>query len=160
NFLHEAARNNPKSPAMQTRVGQWFERLGQQADARTAFNAAKAAAPKYIPADLELAGMDIVEKKIDSPRATLNAVIKEQPQNERAHLMLATAEYTAYNKQAALAQFHSVLDLNPDDIPAVNAVAYLTAATNPDEAMKYAQHAMELAPNDPAVQDTIGWVYY
>ncbi len=160
NFLHDAEHNNPKSPQMQTRVGQWFERLGEPDQARTALNAARALSSTYTPADLELAALDITEGKIDSARTTLNTVIKQQPQNERAHLMLATAEYNARNKQAALAQFRSVLDLNPDDVPAVNAVAYLMASSNPEEALKYAEHAMELAPSDPSVQDTIGWVYY
>ena len=34
------------------------------------------------------------------------------------------------------------------------------AANQTDEALKYAQQAMEIAPDNPHVNDTIGWVYY
>ena len=45
---------------------------------------------------------------------------------------------------------------------ALNGLAYLLAdeANQPDEALKFAQQAKELAPYDPAVDDTLGWVYY
>ena len=40
-------------------------------------------------------------------------------------------------------------------------MAYLLAESKqPDEALKYAQQAGELAPDSPAVQDTLGWAYY
>jgi len=34
------------------------------------------------------------------------------------------------------------------------------AADNPDEALKYAQSAVELAPEAGFAQDTLGWVHY
>jgi tetratricopeptide (TPR) repeat protein len=45
---------------------------------------------------------------------------------------------------------------------ALNGLAYLLAdqANQPDEALKFAQQAKELAPYDPYVDDTLGWVYY
>ncbi len=39
---------------------------------------------------------------------------------------------------------------------------YLLAeyGNQPDEALKYAQSAVELAPNTPAYCDTLGWIFY
>jgi len=44
----------------------------------------------------------------------------------------------------------------------LNNVAYLLAdyKNQPDEALKYAQKAQELTPNDPDSADTLGWVLY
>ena len=40
-------------------------------------------------------------------------------------------------------------------------MAYLLAESKqPDEALKYAQKAKELAPDNAAVDDTLGWTYY
>jgi tetratricopeptide (TPR) repeat protein len=33
-------------------------------------------------------------------------------------------------------------------------------STQSDEALKYAQAALEIGPDNPAIQDTIGWAYY
>jgi tetratricopeptide (TPR) repeat protein len=43
---------------------------------------------------------------------------------------------------------------------ALNNLAYLLAKEDPDAALSYAKKAAELAPDDPAVLDTVGWVYY
>ena len=43
---------------------------------------------------------------------------------------------------------------------ALNDLAYLLADDKPDEALKYAQTAVELAPDAAASHDTLGWIYY
>ena len=51
--------------------------------------------------------------------------------------------------------------LDGKNVIAFNALAYLLAENKqPDEALKYAQKAWELAPDNPAVEDTLGWAYY
>ena len=42
----------------------------------------------------------------------------------------------------------------------MNSLAYSLAPNNPDEALAFAQQALQLAPGNPAVQDTLGWVYF
>jgi tetratricopeptide (TPR) repeat protein len=55
-----------------------------------------------------------------------------------------------------------LIDANPKNGQALNALGY-TLADRTDryqEALQYLQQAVALLPNDPAVLDSMGWVYY
>jgi tetratricopeptide (TPR) repeat protein len=71
------------------------------------------------------------------------------------------AELTG-DQKAAMAAYRKVLESNPDEAQALNNLAYLLAeqGNNIDEALKYAQRAVELAPERPAYCDTLGWILY
>ena len=160
--LQEHAARYPKSAPVQQYMGVVFLASGKRAEARAAFGAAKAANPNDAEIDLRLAQLDLMEKKPEDARKTLSAVIGKNDANNPAHLMLAEIEWQAGNSTAAIAQYRKVLERDSRNIQALNGLAYLLAdeANQPDEALKYAQQAKELAPYDPAVDDTIGWVYY
>jgi len=64
------------------------------------------------------------------------------------------------NDPAAIATYHSILHLDGSNVFALNNLAYLLVKDNPDEALKFAEQAVEIAPDDPTTQDTLGWVYY
>jgi uncharacterized protein HemY len=52
------------------------------------------------------------------------------------------------------------VDLDQNNLAALNGLASTLSTDSPSEALHYAQRAGELAPDSPAVQDTLGWVYY
>jgi len=56
----------------------------------------------------------------------------------------------------------SILDREPDNAMALNALGYTLADRNErlDEALAMLQRAAELEPGDPAVRDSLGWVHY
>src|SRR5205807_6957649 len=58
--------------------------------------------------------------------------------------------------------YEKVLALNPNFIPALNNLAYIYSEklNNLDRAGELARKARELAPAEPSVQDTLGWVLY
>ena len=61
------------------------------------------------------------------------------------------------------ADLRAVLEKNPDDPNALNALGYTLADRYPDrlaEAKKYLDRALELKPDDPAIQDSYGWLQY
>jgi tetratricopeptide (TPR) repeat protein len=62
----------------------------------------------------------------------------------------------------ALAEMQEVLKRNPEQALALNFVAYVYAERGEklDEALALAKKAQQLAPKDPHIQDTLGWVYY
>jgi Tfp pilus assembly protein PilF len=160
--IQEHAARYPKSASVQLYLGAVFMAGGRRAEARAAFEAAKAADPNSAEADLSLARLDLIEKQPEDARKRLTAILGRNGASTPAHQMLAEIEFQAGNSTAAIAQFRKVLEKDPRNIIALNGLAYQLAdqANQPDEALKYAQQAKEMAPQDPAVEDTIGWVYY
>jgi Flp pilus assembly protein TadD len=82
---------------------------------------------------------------------------------DRVPLLLTAATFdTAGRKPEALATYRRVLQLNAEDAVALNAVAYLMTETggNLDEALKLAQKALQLNPQQPYFSDTLGWIYF
>jgi tetratricopeptide (TPR) repeat protein len=122
--------------------------------------AATAADPNYVPAHLALADVDISLGKLDEARHTLQAVLSKQPRNTQAKLRLGTVEETAGDLAAAREQYREVVQWEPRNVTALNGLAFTLAPDNPDEALKYAQSAVELAPEDPIAHDNLGWLYY
>ena len=158
--LREAALQKPPTAELQMAVGRWFAGLGKTADARAAFEAAKTVRPGYAPAELALASLDQREHNWDAARSRLSSVAKGQPRNSLAWLALANLEYEAGNKRAAQDYYQKVAELDRKNVIALNNYAYLRAESDPDEALKQAERALELAPDSASVLDTIGWIYH
>lgn len=158
--LAEIAAARPGSAPLQHLLGQWYMSSGNLAGARKAFEAAKSADPKSAPADFGLAEIDRRENRPDAARQRLSRIAAADPRNLSALLMLAAMDLQAGNPSTAIAKYRSVLLIDDANVEALHNLANSLAVQNPDEALKYAQQAAELAPDNAGVQDTLGWVYY
>jgi tetratricopeptide (TPR) repeat protein len=158
--LRELSAGHPRSAPLHNLLGQFEMANGKRAEARQSFEAAKAADPAFFQADLALANIAIREKRIDDARLHLAAVLQTNPQNVTALLLLASIEGDAGNTGAAIAKYRAVLDLDPTNVFALNNLAWTLAKDNPEEALQYAQQAVEAAPDNATVEDTLGWIYY
>ena len=60
------------------------------------------------------------------------------------------------------ARYQEALKINPRFAPAANNLAWLMIERggNSDVALGYAQTAREVAPTNPNIADTLGWIYY
>ena len=155
--LRKLAQENPKSAPLQKLYGDWLQSTGDRATARAAYRAAKAADAKYIEADFALASVDIAENRNDAARLTLTELVKTNPRNVTALLLLAGLEPIPAD---AMARYRKVIEIDERNVTALNNLAYMMALQDPDGALKYGQQAMELAPDSAMVQDTLGWIYY
>jgi tetratricopeptide (TPR) repeat protein len=160
--VKEFTASQPKSAPAQELLGLVLLANGEQSDARAAFVASKAADPKYVKADLDLVRLDVLEGKWGDASSKLKAVLAADPGNAIARVWLGDVEAVKGDSSAALEHFRKVLESNPNDTQALNNFAYLLAvyAKRPDEALKYAEKAVELAPANPDYADTLGWVLY
>jgi tetratricopeptide (TPR) repeat protein len=78
-------------------------------------------------------------------------------------LFLRGAMYERMKKyDAAEAEFHKVLDLEPENAGALNYLGYMLAnrTIRLDEAYQFIQKAVDLDPENGAYLDSLGWVYY
>ncbi len=61
----------------------------------------------------------------------------------------------------ANAAYRKALEISPEFVPALNNLAWNLSERggNLDEALKFAERAVERAPDVPATNDTLGWIY-
>ena len=160
--VKEYAAVQPKAAAVQAFLGTMLVASGDHDQARVAFAAAKAANPQFAEADLSLAQVDVLERKWDDARKRLEAVLASDNGNLTARQWLGNIEELNGNHSAAIEHFQKVVDANPNNAQASNNLAYLLAenGSQPDKAVKYAERAVELAPERAAYCDTLGWALY
>ena len=151
---------HPQSAPLANLLGQWYLNARNLPAARKAFQAALGADPKFLPAELALATVDYNEGHLDAARQRLVVLVTADPKNITALRMLATLSGEAGDREEAIRRYRAVLDLDGSDVIALNNLAYTLATSDPDVALKYAQQAIDLAPNSAMVQDTLGWIYY
>jgi tetratricopeptide (TPR) repeat protein len=155
------ANQQPSLAPVQQFIGQLLLDNGDLQGARQAFEAAKSSSPGSVQADLGLGELDLREGKLDEARKRLSAVVASHPESAPGQLLLARLEFTAGKAGAATERYRKALALDSGNAMALNNLAYLLAdAKQADEALKYAQLAKQLAPEHPAVDDTLGWTYY
>lgn len=160
--VKQYASRQPKSAPVQDFLGMMLAVQGDRAQARKAFEASKAADPKFVLADLSLVQLDVVDGKLDDAQQRLKSVLASNPGNATARFWSANVELMKGDKRAALEDLRQAVQSDPNNAAALNNYAYLLSenAEQTAEALKYAQRAKELAPNHTAYSDTLGWILY
>jgi Tfp pilus assembly protein PilF len=117
--------------------------------------------PTANDAALGLARIDMTEGRLDEARKNLSGML-DRGDNSEARLLLAEIEQAKGNPPSSLEHYRRVLAANPNDVTALNNLAFMLAesASGMDEALRLAQRALELAPDSTTVADTMGWVMY
>jgi tetratricopeptide (TPR) repeat protein len=159
-WIRDLAAAHPKSAPLQTLLAQWCFSAGDLAGAQKAFEAAKSADFKYLEADFGLAQVEYRRNNLDGATQRLTAILGTDPKNVPTLMLLAHIEEDAGDRESAIARYRQVLDADSSNTPALDNLAYDLAFDNPDEALKFAQRALDIAPDSAAAADTLGWIYY
>jgi tetratricopeptide (TPR) repeat protein len=163
-LLRSHARQYPQAAAIQALLGYWLFQARDYAGARAAYTAAKSLAAHAMTAELALAEIDIAQGQTEAARQRLLTVLTRARGDAAvtAAFSLANLAQNRGDHQEALRYYRKTVDLMPSHALALNNLAYLLAdyAKQPDEALKYAEQAMETAPDNAVIEDTLGWIYY
>jgi putative PEP-CTERM system TPR-repeat lipoprotein len=82
--------------------------------------------------------------------------IDKHPEDINVRLDYATTQLQT-DPAAAEVQYRAVLQAQPYNLGALNNLAWLLQKKNPEEALPYAERALKIAPESPAVLDTLAW---
>jgi uncharacterized protein (TIGR03790 family) len=95
-------------------------------------------------------------------RTAVEEAVELAPQYVPAWLQLASLDETAERFDAATDKYRRVLQIQPNNVIALNNLAYAMAVRQhmPAEALPLARRAATQAPADPAVLDTLGWILH
>ena len=83
--------------------------------------------------------------------------LKAHPEDNAVRLHFATLSMTSDNK-AAIEQFQAILKQDPNNVGALNNLALALYKEKDARALEYAEKASTVAPTNPAVMDTLGFL--
>lgn len=159
--LDRLSASQPDSAIIQYAHAYWYMQSGDTRASRNSLEKAKQADPKFsATAELAMVDLDLKNNDMTSARQRLNGLLTDDPEFTPARLALAALDERSGDREAAARNYRAVLTKEEGNVTALNNLAYSLAAENPDEALKLAQRAAELAPGDWMIEDTLGWVYY
>ena len=84
--------------------------------------------------------------------------LKQQPDDLNGIQALAEAYIHLDDFESAIAQYEQALKKQPQNSMLLSNLAFLYLKTGNNSALPTAQKAHELAPEDAAVSDTLGWI--
>jgi putative PEP-CTERM system TPR-repeat lipoprotein len=84
--------------------------------------------------------------------------IKQHPQDLAARNYAAESYMRTQRNREAIAQYEILLKAKPDNVIFLNNLATLYQREKDPRALATAEQALKLAPDQPGVQDTLGWI--
>lgn len=109
---------------------------------------------------LELVSLQKAAGMNEAAYGTLDKWIEAHPQDIDARLFLANSLTLADVGNKAQLQYLAVLELDPDNLTALNNLAWILKKSDPAKALAYIRQAAELAPERPDVLDTLAVVEF
>lgn len=145
-------------PAIRVLLARWLIDSGELADAEMALQPALKAAPHDVSVALTLARLHILRNSPWNASRVLVPVVEHHPTNIEARLLLAEVDQTLKHTKAAIEQYRAVLQLDSDNVFALNNLALLLMPENLQEARGLAEHANAVGHGNPAVGRTLALI--
>jgi tetratricopeptide (TPR) repeat protein len=159
--VEAAVKAAPNSAQTALLAGRTYAAAGDTAKAEAALKRALGLDPSLMEAYGALGQLYVKQKKLPEALKAYDDRTKERPNDVAAHTMVATLLFVQGKASDSRTRFERILDIDPRAAVALNNLAYMDAeaGVNLDVALNRAQAAKSLLPDDPDVNDTLGWVY-
>ncbi|RJR50568.1 MAG: tetratricopeptide repeat protein [Desulfobacteraceae bacterium] len=136
--------------------------MGERGKALEHFEKAIESDPNTIGAYEAVARVHLAEKRLDQAREQYESIIQRDPNYVPGHMALGAIYEQLGELKKAEEAYRTALSIQKDFAPAANNLAWILVETggNIDEALGLAQTAKSKMAKNPAVMDTLGWIYY
>ncbi|MES2015537.1 MAG: XrtA/PEP-CTERM system TPR-repeat protein PrsT [Pseudomonadota bacterium] len=84
---------------------------------------------------------------------------RQHPADIPTRLHYASLKLVQNDPKAAIGHYEAVLKIDPDNLVALNDLAWSYQRLGQRQSLGLAQRAFKLAPDNPSVIDTLGWIY-
>ena len=151
-------RRHPSSPNGYKLAADVHSAQGRYALAVLGYERAFALAPSA-PLLVQLHGaLTRVGKRAEADHQ-MQQWLHDKPDDVPTRQYYASTKLLANEFAAAIEQFDALLKISPDNVIALNDMAWAQQRSGGARALEYAQRAYRLAPGNPSVIDTLGWVH-
>lgn len=145
------------------RVAQLLAKKGEIENARTYLHGLQSNDPT-LNTRLAIAEVELLSdaKQYEAAMQVMNRALQAAPDdNDLLYSRSLLAEKMG-DLQMAEADLRKILAKEPENVHALNALGYTLAdrTTRYQEALDYIKRALELAPDEPSILDSMGWVLY
>ena len=106
---------------------------------------------------------ELYKEDVSKLESILNKAISEDNNFHEARIRLAKLYYENNQTTRAISSLEQAVAINPISPQLANNLAWLYIEHQPediDEAMRLAQMAYDQLPDNPAIADTLGWIYF
>jgi putative PEP-CTERM system TPR-repeat lipoprotein len=151
------AQELPDEPAAQTLEGDYLLSIGRPKDAAASYRQAFKDHPSLAVAE-RVAQSALREGKPADGEKILTDWSAAHPDDAPARFSLASFLESENNFAAAKVQYETLLKQNPNSAPVLNNLALIYQRDGDPRALDYARQAENLAPGNPVIADTLGWI--
>lgn len=170
-IFNQVPKDAPVRASADIAIGQNYELLGRGEEAIAHLDTLMKERPDDVEVVMALGNVQRSRKKFAEAAETYGKAIELVGTPQRGHWILFFYRGTSYERSKqwdkAEADLKKALELVPDGLPAgkaqvMNYLAYswVDQNINVDEAFKMLTRAVELAPRDGMIIDSLGWAYY
>ncbi|MGN6514752.1 MAG: XrtA/PEP-CTERM system TPR-repeat protein PrsT [Rhizomicrobium sp.] len=152
-----AVQADSASSAATLQAADILEKQGKRGDAIALLQKALTARPSASVL-LRLVGLYQDAGTLQPAIGLMTAWLKGHPEDLVIQLMLAESYGAVGAYDQAQANFEQLAVRRPSDAVILNNLAWLYARKNDPRALSIAQKAHQLAPDTPAISDTLGWI--
>jgi putative PEP-CTERM system TPR-repeat lipoprotein len=150
-------KERPKDPAGFVLEGEVYLAQKKTNEAILAYNEAlkRQAAPAIA---IRLHGLLNAANRSADADALAARWLKEHPKDTTMRLYLAERDLARKDYRSASKHYRDLLAIQPQNALVLNNLAWALSQQNDPAALDYAEKAYTLAPNSPAIADTLGWM--
>jgi tetratricopeptide (TPR) repeat protein len=157
-----ALAKNPNAPGPLLLAAKVYVGTGNSAKAEELLKRLLQVAPSDVEPYALLARIYVSERRLDDAKKQFVEMARLDPRSIGPPTMLGVLCYVARDVAGARTWWQQALRIDPRAAAAANNLAWLYAENNGDldVALELAQSARTQWPNEPEVNDTLGWIYY